>query len=249
MEAKKLEKAIVEVTASWDYAAVKKFNRFWVDRTNYHRFCIIGILMLALAASFSVLAVFLEAWPMFILPLGCIGFSVVCFVKYRRLKSDAIQIERPKLRDPSFGIPPALIGVFIGLMMWRSSNSEYYVYIGPTLALLGLLIIILAIYNAKKNFKAIDYTCTFYESYLFFFYTALGMLAQKGIPYTVCLAQETSDTFYVQFPAERNGQRNANPYYDCIILEKQKLTPEQAETLRELFTRKFGDKFNQYYQK
>ena len=244
MEALSDAQPIVEVTTHWDYAAqLRKFNKFWLAHTNVKRFVISGCLMLLIAAMSALAAVLTEAWLLLLLTLACAGFSVYCFVQYQRGKGNAIEAEMPKLRDQQFVWSPALIGAFIGVMISRGSDSEHFIYFYLAFLFVFLLVLVISLLRAKKNFKAQTYTCTFYESYLFFSYNALEMLVQKGIPYAVCLAQETQDTFYVEFPAERNGSRTANPYYDCVVLEKQGLESGQADTLRELFTRAFGEKF------
>jgi len=249
MEAKQTEQAIVEVTSSLDYEAIKKFDKFWRDRASIARFLVAGILMFLPAIMFVFAAVFAEIWLLLLLPLGCIGFSVFCFVKYSRAKSEAIVVEKPKLRDRALRWAPYLMGApVVGLLVATSSFSDYLVYAYLVFMLFAVLFLVLMVYKAKKNYKAIEHVCAFYESYLFFSYKALEMLVQKGVPYAVCYAQEVDDAFYVQIPAERNGLRSTNPYYDCIILGKQYLAPDQTETLRELLTRTFGDKFRQFNQ-
>jgi len=238
-----MEMAIVEVTSRLDYKAIQKFNKFWRDHTSVKRFVVAGCLMFLPAAMFVFLAVIAEIWALLLLPFACTGFSVFCFIKYRQTKGNAIKIDKPRLRAWSPVWSPYLIGALVGLAMWGISDHEYYVYIGPALMLLGALIAVIAILKAKKNFKAIDHTCAFYESYLFFSYKALDMLVQKGIPYTLCYAQETNDAFYVQIPAERNGRRSAYPYYDSVIVEKEHLAPGQTETLRTLLAHAMGEKF------
>ncbi|MCL1952304.1 MAG: hypothetical protein FWF60_05690 [Oscillospiraceae bacterium] len=242
METKQLGQPILEVTSSWDYEALKKFNKFWRNRTSIKRFVFSGTLMLLPAAIFAGLAVFSELWVLWLLPLGCIGFSVFCFVTYRRYKDKAIAVEKPKLREQS-NSAVLLICFPMGVILGMVSDTEYSKYVYPALMLVLLVILLIYLRMAKKKFKALEYTCTFYASYLFFSYNALEMLVQKGIPYSTCYAQETNDTFYVEFPAERNGLRSTYPYYDSVILEKQKLTPGQADTLRELFARVCGARF------
>jgi len=252
METGKMEQLIVELTSSWDYEAVKKFHKFWQDRTNLTRFVVAGGLSVLFAALLAVFTVFAQIWLLLLIPLAFFGFAAFCFLQYRRLKPEAIETEKPTPQERAQNWALYLVGAFIGLLLSTSKISDYLAdnFLSIFLALISMLFIlfIVAFRKVKKDFKqAIESTCAFYESYLFLSYTALEILVQKGIPYSVCLAQETQDAFYLQYPTEPNTGRNslrlANTNYDNVILDKQQLTEEQQQALRELFARKFGEKF------
>jgi len=258
MESKPMEQAILEVTSSWDYEAVKKFHKFWQNRTNLTRFVVAGGLSALFAVLFAVFTVFTQIWLLLLIPLAFFGFAAFCFLQYRRLKPGAIELEKPTLQERAANWAPLLLGAFIGLILSTSKIGDLIgdisLYIFFSFIAMLFVAFIIALRKVKKDFKqAIESTCAFYESYLFMSYTALEILVQKGIPYSVCLAQETQDAFYLQYPTEPNTGRNslrlANTNYDNAILDKQQLTDEQQQALRELFARTFGEKFKQYNQK
>ena len=250
MEESKMEQAIVEVNSSFDYEDFRKLQKFLRDRMANTRLLVCGFLMLIPTVMFCVSAVLAIvnwklwiSWAVLLLPLGCVAFSVLCFVRYRRFKPDAIKLEKPKFWSPHL-IPktaPFLVGGLIGVLIAINDDNNilYVLYACVVVFLLAVVIF------AKKGFKSVESICAFYESYLLFSYKAMDMdvHVQKGVQYSACYAQETEDAFYVQMPAERNGFRPATPYYDNIILNKRHFAPDQVTALRELFASKFGEKF------
>ena len=243
MENRTTENQVLEVTAIWEYEDYKKYLSFLQKRTGYAIWSMLGVICLLVAATTTVLAILMETLVLLVFPVLLVAAAVVLFVVYARLKRKGIKLERPKGWAQATTLSPVLIGCLAGAVIGTSGDVNPY----PVLVFLALTVpaLIIVLLRAKKNFKVTEHTCTFYESHLFFSYQAMEIIIQKCIPYTVCYAQETHDSFYLQFPAEPNAQPSATAYFDCAILDKHHLAPEQEETLRNLFARRLSEKFTQ----
>jgi len=130
----------------------------------------------------------------------------------------------------------------------RGSLSDviYLAALFPTI----LLANIPSRYGRHREMYQAETLYGFYEDHLKSRCTVMGTLHYRATPYeNYTLAIETKSAFNLLLPA-RKFMRNANcdyydpdPYGTSAILAKDQLTAEQQQALRELFARKFGEKF------
>ena len=107
-------------------------------------------------------------------------------------------------------------------------------------------------YGSHREMYEAKTAYAFYENRLRSHCVVLGTMHYKVTPYErFAAAVETKSAFYLMLPARkikryssyRGDNYDPDPYGTSVILDKKHLTEEQATVLRELFTRKFGEKF------
>jgi len=136
------------------------------------------------------------------------------------------------------------------------------IFIKPSVASALPLMISLMQYLLPRHFYAKHFeiyqgqtTTEFCETHYRSRCNAMGTVHDRVTPYEHCTAMETQSAFYLYYHKKRRWPLytersfDPDPYNASAILDKEYLTDEQQQTLRELFTRKFGESFKQYNQK
>lgn len=146
-------------------------------------------------------------------------------------------------------ILPILL-LLLALLLFLDIRERGTVRIGPMIYGLGIGIyapILLRIMYAQHKiyeWRGTETTHTFFESCVTLRHETAGVVDCRTIPYAHCEALETKNALCL-FTAHSLMTQ----YAACVILDKQTLTPEQQQALRELLMCKFGEKFKQYKQK
>jgi len=137
-------------------------------------------------------------------------------------------------------------GVFLGLV------NEHY---GALSILSSFLVLCFTLYLPKRYYDnhremyRSQTTYAFYEAHFYSSCDAMGTRHYKATPYVNCKAAETKSAFYLSLPARPfeafywGDYFDPDPYGASAILDKRCLTEDQQQVLRELFARKFGEKF------
>ena len=102
-------------------------------------------------------------------------------------------------------------------------------------------------YVRKRELYYADTDYDFGETCVYSRRMILGTLHSKVTPYEKFgSAIETKAAFFLFMPRRRvryADKFDPDPYGANVILDKQALPPEQQQALRELFARKFGERF------
>jgi hypothetical protein len=146
----------------------------------------------------------------------------------------------------------ALCLFFLALLtaanIWLIKNGSY------EFTSIWLLVILIALYSPGRFYymhRAMYKSEThyaFYEAHFCSYCDVLGTRHMKATPYQNCRAAETKSAFYLYRAAKRspppdpygNDIADPDPYGASVILDKEQLSPEQQQALRELLARKYG---------
>jgi len=150
-----------------------------------------------------------------------------------------------------------LVALFLALNLWLLKDSS----LGLASTWLFLFVFQIQLfypghfyYRHREMYRSKSHYA-FYDAHFHSSCDVAGTRHYKAIPYQQCTAVEAKSAFYLYRAAKRvrppygGDIVDPDPYNANAILDKEQLTPEQQQALRELFTRKFGDNFKQYKQK
>jgi len=150
----------------------------------------------------------------------------------------------------SLAISFLMLMLFMVLFAWLDrDNAHRYVWYMYLLIFLLQAYSSSRLYNQHQAMYRKQTTYAFFEDHFSSRCDAMGTRHYKATLYASCKAAEAKSAFYLYYDRKRarppyGGESvDPDPYNASAILDKEYLTEEQQQALRELFARKFGEKF------
>jgi len=183
-------------------------------------------------------------------PIGTLSASVTRETYWRFFL--LWMLRRRKSYFVNFGLLLLLAATAI-VLMFVTGKTEILAGVFPLLLVEAFMLMLpKRYYDQHREMYQNQTVHAFYEAHFHSSCDAMGTRHYKVTPYEHCYAEETKWAFYLTFPARRfeafywGDYFDPDPYNASAILDKQNLTAEQQQTLRYLFTRKFGKKFKHH---
>jgi len=149
----------------------------------------------------------------------------------------------------SFIVYLVLLVLLLALTIWLAFIRDKTAMIIPMLWLL-MFYLPKRYFDKHHEMYEAETVHAFYEGHLRSRCTVAGTIHYRATPYTTFKAAvETKSSFYLTLGTRKPQSINWADYYDpdpygaSVILDKQCLSEEQVQSLRELFGRAFGERF------